>query len=387
MAGFITQEMYAAGFTTPAMGSLQMAYASPVCSLGTCISELLTELVSKVKAIVASFSFFSPSSQVDKGASEYRGSELIRNYNPTPVFEGLDRLKTFSSYQNFLVEEGNTALGRVQDRVNGKADPRVYPPLGRALTPDTAAAKNQVNSKDNKINDFEPVDFTYFDKEIRDRVWIDNGQQQVEFKHRQRGYCRGMSEWFIYLYLNAVFELKPKNDEDFAKIIRAVGFEFKDGAKEAPTALHSIGINEGELLGLEVGDKTKQGEPFHDNCNKNFKRLPLVAIHESKLDQTNALEDLENLPPNVYMVHSYHHAMVYVKINNELGFFFNPDGGITEIRGKQTGTNRGNLNQLLLNSLRVRDNMNCFEPGKCRIAFYPVTQQESANKEAILESI
>lgn len=152
------------------------------------------------------------------------------------------------------------------------------------------------------------------DPKIKKRAFF-NG---IKFDNNQ-GICRGMSEWFAYLYLNT----KDHFDNPRAHM-RAIGKQFVNGGGYDPALFQSISFRKGKILGLKAGIQKPRAPETPLLC------FSTAHWHSNKQDMVN---HLQNLLPGVYKTCVPQHATAYVKVNNNLGFFFDPNVGIIEING------------------------------------------------------
>jgi hypothetical protein len=144
----------------------------------------------------------------------------------------------------------------------------------------------------------------------------------VKFNH-QNGICRGMCDWFMYLYLNTKEQFSDPRSH-----MCMLGKQFKNGGGQEPTFLQSINIKKGKLLGLKVGTQ---------NVGSPSKCLHKWATVEWNSRKSEMVQQLQNIPPGVYSTWVPRHATAYIKIHDSLGFFFDPNHGITEINGPSQG--------------------------------------------------
>ncbi|MGC1878254.1 MAG: hypothetical protein WA347_00610 [Rhabdochlamydiaceae bacterium] len=145
----------------------------------------------------------------------------------------------------------------------------------------------------------------------------------VNFNHRH-GICRGMSFWFLYLYL------KTKDQFcDLRSHMAALGNQFATGGGMDPTLLHSINLRKGKLLGLKIGTQASHAP----EATRLFKH----TTHEWKSLPHPIAGELQNMPEGAYAIRLPLHTIAYIKINDSLGYFFDANHGITEINGIHTG--------------------------------------------------
>jgi hypothetical protein len=163
------------------------------------------------------------------------------------------------------------------------------------------------------------------DPRVKKRTFceIHNG---ISFNHRL-GICRGMRDWFLYLYL------KTKDQfSDPRAHIDTLGRQFSNGGSIESTLLHSIFLRKGKLLGLKIGTQPAQSR----DCQ--FASYLLWETSADWLSLSRDLSfDLGNLSEGAYGIGIPKHAVAYVKIHNTLGYFFDPNHDIIEINGPEQG--------------------------------------------------
>ncbi len=147
----------------------------------------------------------------------------------------------------------------------------------------------------------------------------------IRFKHN-KGICRGICQWFLYLYLHT----KDQFSDPRGHMI-ALGKQFADGGGMEATLLQSLNIRKGKLLNMKIGTQAahtsqRYDAPLYTHIRSEWKSSTAQIVHE-----------LHNLPAGAYSVALPFHATAYVKINDKLGYFFDPNRGITEINGDAVG--------------------------------------------------
>lgn len=162
------------------------------------------------------------------------------------------------------------------------------------------------------------------DPKIEDRTFC-SLYKGIKFNHK-KGICRGMSQWFLYLYLKTMHQFS-----DPRRHMAALGKQFAKGGGTDPVLLQSIHLRKGKLLGMRIGDKSL-----------NSPGNPCGALYHYKFEDYRSKPKLieralQQLPPGAYEIHLPFHLTSYIKINDNLGFFFEPNYGITEINGSAVG--------------------------------------------------
>ncbi|MGE0669655.1 MAG: hypothetical protein AB7H48_11060 [Parachlamydiales bacterium] len=166
------------------------------------------------------------------------------------------------------------------------------------------------------------------DPKIRAKTFLfstDPNEGEVRFDHAN-GICRGMSDWFLYLY----FKTKHEFSDPRSHMI-ALGRQFSKGGGVEPVLLQSLNIKNGSLLNLRIG--------VHDQ-QLIAGRYPGVELSRYPLnqwenEQDRIIQELRNLPPGGYKVGVPHHSTAYVKVDDHLSFYFDPNVGIIEISGEE----------------------------------------------------
>lgn len=122
----------------------------------------------------------------------------------------------------------------------------------------------------------------------------------LNFFH-QEGICRGMCHWFIYLY----FKTKDQFT-DPEQHVRSVGQQFERGASRQPAFLHSLTLHPlCDLLRLNV-DQNNSG----------------IGMAGKTPEQI--LREFQCRPPGVYGIYTSSHQVVYLKIDDNRQYLFDP---------------------------------------------------------------
>ena len=138
------------------------------------------------------------------------------------------------------------------------------------------------------------------DEKVKDRTFC-SIHAGIKFDHPD-GICRGMTDWFIYLYLNTKEQFSDPRSH-----MCMLGKLFKNGGGQEATLLQSIYIKKGKLLGLKVG--TQNGlspssvPTFHHTWN--------TAEWSSKKQEM--VQQLQNMPAGAYQTWVPGHATAYIK--------------------------------------------------------------------------
>ncbi len=187
--------------------------------------------------------------------------------------------------------------------------------------------KNQPNKKGDIIRKFEVLpNHELTDPKVIKRTFCTT-ENPVQFNHLD-GICEGICDWFGYLYLKTA-----KDFVDPRTQMVLIGERFKNGGGADATLLQSLYLRKGKLLNLKIGVQS----PYF----KTFRGYPQSIIaktsHQWNANKRNITKCLKNLSPGVYKTNLPIHATLYVKINQNLGFFVEPNKGILEIDGNLQG--------------------------------------------------
>lgn len=182
---------------------------------------------------------------------------------------------------------------------------------------------NHPNAQGNLIKNFSMHKSDTIEASIE--ALIPRGEALLKFDH-ETGICRGMSEWFIYNYLNTKDQF-----QDVRAHMRALGKLFKQGGGIEPMILQTVLNNEKkqELLGLKLGvpnSRASMREPLHK-----------FTLSQNKYSDAQMIDKIQKIPPGAYMVSLGVHMTTYIKVSDTLGFFFDPNEGIIEINGEAVG--------------------------------------------------
>ncbi|MBS0652177.1 MAG: hypothetical protein JSR39_01480 [Verrucomicrobia bacterium] len=144
--------------------------------------------------------------------------------------------------------------------------------------------------------------------EIRD---IHGTIQGVNFFH-QRGICRGMANWFFFLYFQTQAQYTDPDEH-----IKAVTQQFEAGAPKEASLLHSLS----EEATTQLLNMDRQLDVL--NCD------PMV------LNDRQIAEQLCALPPGAYALYSSSHRVNWINLGGSRGYFYNPSFGSDRIQGTE----------------------------------------------------
>ncbi len=142
--------------------------------------------------------------------------------------------------------------------------------------------------------------------------------KSLEFFHK-KGTCRGMSDWFLYLYF-ATKDLFSDPEEH----LKAVARRMETGATAQATLLQTFDYTDG----LSVLDLFRT--PICDPNSEKFGTIPYKLF---KKDNSEAKDIIHNLPLGAYHLGVAFHAMTFVKSSPTLGYLFDPNQGLIRMRG------------------------------------------------------
>lgn len=149
-------------------------------------------------------------------------------------------------------------------------------------------------------------------KQLKDDVM--DGIKKIHFLnfYSSDGLCRGMSSWWMFLFLSTKHLLKDPYEH-----VKAVSKIFEKGAPRKAALLHTLaGDAEALLLNMETTDVFKT----------DYKH-----IHK---DATKTLDDLKKIPPGEYALGFRTHRINYVKYRDDLGFIWDPNMGPLPLEGE-----------------------------------------------------
>lgn len=149
----------------------------------------------------------------------------------------------------------------------------------------------------------------------------------------EKGLCDGMCSWFTYLYFKTVADFSDSEAQ-----LCAIARLFENGAPRQAEILQLIqgdGSDVREcILGLEIETKDRAA---------SLKDLNLLSIQALSKKDAQSSQYLHSLPVGVYSVSlaidhdatGYHiataHALRYFKINENLGFIWDPNVGLIKL--------------------------------------------------------
>jgi hypothetical protein len=172
---------------------------------------------------------------------------------------------------------------------------------------------NAPNKQGKIVNEHPSIPESQVATSVRERTFC-SIYRKIKFDN-YKGICRGMSVWFLRLYL----ETKEQFSDPRAHMA-ALGEQFEEGGGMDPTLLQSLFIDTGEILNLKVD--------IESNLVKH-------TFNQWRSDSKEMIRQLKTLPCGAYTIVLPVHQTAFIKINDCLGYFFDPNSGIIEIQGSQ----------------------------------------------------
>lgn len=130
----------------------------------------------------------------------------------------------------------------------------------------------------------------------------------LEFFH-DKGLCRGMSLWFVYLYFKTQNHFSNPQEH-----LRALGTQFEQGASRQAAFLHSM----------------KTPSSNYDLLNLNT-QIDYLKINPRGKTHEQIIGEMQHCIPGVYGVYTGTHQLVYIKHQDGRQFLFDPNKGIFEV--------------------------------------------------------
>jgi hypothetical protein len=133
----------------------------------------------------------------------------------------------------------------------------------------------------------------------------------LNFFH-ENGMCRGICHWFIYLYFKT-----QSHFTDSEQHLRAVGKQFEQGAPRQAAFLNSLALPSlYNLLRLEV--------------RRDYSKIEVAGKIPEQI-----FREIQCRVPGVYGIYTSSHQVVYIKINDNLQYLFDPTKGCIKITSTQ----------------------------------------------------
>lgn len=141
---------------------------------------------------------------------------------------------------------------------------------------------------------------------------INPSRKKIAF-YEDKGCCRGMAEWFLYLY----FKTRHMFSDPSAHV-KAVGRQFAEGAPREAVLLQALCPRDRNFLGLE----RVSYDVLERDSNEAENREKITNLFKS-------------LSPGAYAVGTAKHRMNYICMGRNRGYFFNPNHGTIVVEGKK----------------------------------------------------
>lgn len=141
---------------------------------------------------------------------------------------------------------------------------------------------------------------------------INSSRKKIAF-YEDKGCCRGMAEWFLYLYFKTRHMFSDANAH-----AKAVGKQFEGGAPREAVLLQALCPRDRNFLGLE----RVSHEVVERGSNEAENREKITNLFKS-------------LSPGAYAVGTASHRMNYICMGRNRGYFFNPNHGTIAVDGKK----------------------------------------------------
>lgn len=139
------------------------------------------------------------------------------------------------------------------------------------------------------------------------------------------GICRGICLWFLYLYLNT-----KDLFSDPRVHMAALGEQLENGGGIEPTLLQSFYVGIDEFLNLAFGPE-EEVDPTYIFSTSLLEYTP----DQWRLNSSRVIRKLDTLLPNAYCIGTPQHCTAFVKIDDQFGYFFDPNHWIIEIQGNE----------------------------------------------------
>jgi hypothetical protein len=134
------------------------------------------------------------------------------------------------------------------------------------------------------------------------------GKWDTLFFYNPQGVCRGITNWFLYLYL-----VTKDQFSDPIQHVQNLAQLFQNGAPSPAALLHSFCYPEESLLNLAMNESKT------------------ISFQDLTSNRAEALQNLENLQPGAYSVWLLTHRVVYLKIaasDNDYALIVDPSAGL-----------------------------------------------------------
>lgn len=166
-----------------------------------------------------------------------------------------------------------------------------------------------------------PIDISSItDTKVKNRTPLYSNCKEIDTQrivfNSGKGICRGETFWFIYLYLS----IQHLFSDPLTPIL-AAGKQFAQGGENESILLQGLyHIKKGKMLNLKID------ACFQDPASKSLNAAQVYQNDE-------AIRILSSLNNGVYKVDLEKHACAYIKISQDLAYYFDPNYGVFELSG------------------------------------------------------
>jgi hypothetical protein len=195
---------------------------------------------------------------------------------------------------------------------------------------------NRPSAEGNHLNEQSPLPTS--DPRIQKR--LRQIKPVIKFQHYE-GICQGQVAWFLNLYLKTRHQFPDPQAH-----MLALGEQFKKGAGKEAVLLQSLVLKKGKILDLKIGMPWATIEAVEPKAGEKKRAFFSGGYHAHQLVAKDLLSkpvrtlcDFEDLDSGAYLLgfgkygKEYGHATAWIKISDDLSYFFDPNKGIYEIRG------------------------------------------------------
>ncbi len=184
-----------------------------------------------------------------------------------------------------------------------------------------ASFQNHPNKKGKIVNEHPPIPESRVPQNVKEITF--RKDNAIKFGHH-RGICRGIVDWFLYLYLNTKDQFSDPRAH-----MAALSKQFRNGGGMDSTLLQSVVLKDGKLLDLKIGTQPE----FSYDINRES--IVSATPKEWQTNPAEMIRQLKTLPVGCYCFWAPTHATAFIKINDQLGYFLNPNDDLIEIEGQE----------------------------------------------------
>jgi hypothetical protein len=184
-----------------------------------------------------------------------------------------------------------------------------------------ATSRNGPNREGKIVNEHPAIPESRLDAKARKRSFC-SIFHEVRFGHYE-GICRGESDWFLYLYL------KTKDQFTNPRVhLAAIAEQFENGGGMDPTVLQSVFLRGGKVLNLRRGKRDAAGRLLEHYVIKH-------KHNDWRTNPSEMIRKIKALPVGAYRVGLPVHTTAFIKVSDQLGYYFDPNYGVIEIQGSE----------------------------------------------------